>query len=204
VFSEENSLPIIKMNFARSLGAVLLTVGLVTGGSWAASATPQTVDEETTTCGTNSPWIDQIQVEDFGNGNVDVHLYPSGNARWASYLNWRGQLPFDHRSIIVEEWHAIQNCVAGLYGERADSVWQQLECHQKLAFAGVPGTDIWATGPDYGLETWRPALPKDWWNEASETGEWVNQCGNELGIDNVQSLYEEGAPDLQHALDNWG
>jgi hypothetical protein len=37
------------------------------------------------------------------------------------------------RDAVVEQWHAIQGCAAGLEGDLADRIWDQLECHQLMA-----------------------------------------------------------------------
>ncbi len=42
--------------------------------------------------------------------------------------------------------------VPGLYGDLADSIYQQLQCHQMVPHEA-------ATGAAYDLETWREKLP---------------------------------------------
>ena len=107
------------------------------------------------------------------------------------------------RGAVVEEWHAIQACVPGLYGNLADSICQQLECHQRWAWALRPDGE-WATGPTYDLESWRPKLEDDNFFAKS-----ASKCGGYLGVEpdgEFSNPYrpDAGVTDLEHAFDNYG
>jgi hypothetical protein len=79
-----------------------------------------------------------------------ISLAPTSSARsaWGAGLGW---------ASTVEMWHAIQDCVPDLYDDVADSVWQQLECHQRYATIRKPGGD-YATGDTYDLEVYANPL----------------------------------------------
>ncbi len=145
-------------------------------------------------CG-SSKYVDQIEVAHDGQGNFVVKLYPNSEARWAS----AGAL--ERRDAVVEQWHAVQACVPGLYGDLADSIWQQLNCHQRLAAWIDPRTGTWATGDSYDLESWRP--PLSWDVLALEA---AKRCGNALGVDPSTTFSSPlrpdlGDTDLEHAYD---
>jgi hypothetical protein len=145
-----------------------------------------------------SAFIQQIQVADWGNGDFQIVVTPNDVAReWAAAGSH-----VDQRAAVVDEWHAIQACVRGLYGDLADSVWQQLDCHQRLSWAWLPFKG-WLTGSTYDLESWRPKL-----SIANLATELATECLNRLGVDEnsqVTSPYrpDEGVTDLQRAYSNF-
>jgi hypothetical protein len=148
-------------------------------------------------CSGDGTYLSEIRVKKDGDGNFIIVATPTEKARQHSGTS------LSQRNVVVKEWHAIQACVSGLYGDLADSIWQQLECHQRLAWAVDPRTKEWLTGPDYDLESWRPKLAKD--NIVNKV---VSKCGGYLGADLDEELFsnpyrpDAGATDLEHAYDN--
>jgi hypothetical protein len=147
-------------------------------------------------CSGDGTYLSEIRVKKDGAGNVIIMATPTEKARLHSGTS------LSQRDVVVKEWHAIQACVSGLYGDLADSIWQQLECHQRLAWAVDPRTRDWATGPTYDLESWRPKLAND--NIVNKV---ASKCGGYLGFD-LHAEYsnpyrpDAGATDLEHAYDN--
>jgi hypothetical protein len=142
-----------------------------------------------------SKFIEQIEVAKDGAGNFKIIVYPTPGAREYSAF------ALNQRDAVVEEWHAIQACVSGLYGPLADSIWQQLECHQVLAWAWAPPNG-WLTGPTYDLESWRPPLDKPTFGSylASKSGGYL---GKDPGTQLINPFRPDaGQTDLEHALDN--
>lgn len=91
----------------------------------------------------------EITVSKWGDGQFQIHVTPTLGARFAP----------DPRAAVDTLWRAVQACVPGLYGNLADTIYQQLDCHQRLAL--LPGWKeggIFQTGPTYDLESWRPKL----------------------------------------------
>ncbi len=124
-------------------------------------------------CG-SSEYVDHISVERWTSGEFKIKVTPKSAARWAP----------DPHAATVSEWHAVQNCVSGLYGGLADSIWDQLECHQYLAAVPAKPSNwssdsFWATGGTYDLESWRGTFTSDYptW--------YSSHCGNEYGSDPV-------------------
>jgi len=146
-----------KPGAAILVGAVAAALGAVATVAAAPSASATVLY-----CG-SSEYVTSIRVQDFADGNFKVIVTPTSSARTA----------LDPHAATVDEWHAIQSCIPGLYGSLADSIWDQLECHQGLAL--VPGEHGWATGPTYDLETWHGTFSE---------GDWLStHCGNQLGIE---------------------
>ncbi|AXX31209.1 hypothetical protein APASM_3844 [Actinosynnema pretiosum subsp. pretiosum] len=100
----------------------------------------------------------------------------------------------DPHATVVEQWHAVQNCVAGLYNDLADSIWDQLECHQALSWImwNREGS-MWATGDTYELESWRPKLIRDFPRLPQYL---VTECGNNLGLKPAGPFRSPIRPDL--------
>lgn len=125
-----------------------------------------------------SQYFSEISVEKWANGDFKIMAAPTSAARTA----------LDPDAATVDEWHAIQDCVSGLYGSLADSIWDQLSCHQKWALApGLKGG--WATGDTYDLESWRGTFP--------ESEGFSNHCGNHLNEaqDHTDEPISIGRPD---------
>lgn len=166
---------------ARVRWAACAAAALVTAPALAVLNT-QSAAAWTPYCG-ESEFIHEIRVQDWDNGEQKISITPRGDSR----------LAVDASAATIGMWHAVQNCVSGLYGPRADSVYDQLECHQHLAAAWF------ATGETYGLETWRPTFEPAAW--------FVSHCGNKLGPDPAGPFGgyyrpDAGATDLQGTFDS--
>ncbi|WP_051807559.1 hypothetical protein [Actinoplanes subtropicus] len=156
------------------------------------AAAPGAAHADPIYCGP-SKFIDKIEVADWGNGRFQIVVTPNGEAR--NYAAWA----LDQRAAVVDEWHAIQACVRGLYGGLADSIWQQLDCHQRMSWAWDPRRRDWLTGPTYDLESWRPPL-----SGANLVSELRTDCLNKLGVDENSRVVDphrpdDGETDLQNA-----
>jgi hypothetical protein len=124
-------------------------------------------------CG-SSKFVEKIEVAQWDDGQFQIVLTPTNEARW------HAAFALNPRDAVVEQWHAIQGCVPGLYGALADTIWDQLECHQlNSAIIWKKEGGWWLTGSTYDLESWRPTLPR-----------WVpggalifTECLNRLGVD---------------------
>ncbi len=142
-----------------TVAATFTAVGL---GLVAAVATAPSASADQLYCGPSEN-VQSVQVQDYADGHFRILLTPTAASRFA----------LDPHAATVSEWHAVQNCVRGLSGPLADSIWDQLECHQRWAL--TPSKDGgWATGPTYDLETWHGVF--------SENQYVSTRCGNELGI----------------------
>lgn len=175
-----------KVQVLASLAAstLLLLLGMI--------AMPGTANADSHYCG-SSKYVDQISVQPDANGRFTISVDPNDAARTA----------WDPHEATIEMWHAVQACVPGLYGNLADRIWDQLECHQYLALVphvgirvlgdklrnvtAVAEIDGWATGETYDLESWRPPFDANHWT-------WVtSRCGNGL-----PDYIEPGATDLYY------
>ncbi len=134
--------PRLRKRVAAATGATALTLGTLTVGPLAGTALAHSP------CGAGI-YVKGITVEHVAGPDFKIVLEPTTGGRLASAGDLRGS--------TVEMWHAIQSCVPGLYHGLADSIWQQLECHQMGALA-PDGRGGYATGPTYDLETWRIPL----------------------------------------------
>ncbi|HWS34920.1 MAG TPA: hypothetical protein VN408_19545 [Actinoplanes sp.] len=121
-----------------------------------------------------SRFIESIETVKWADDQFQIIVTPTAEARR------HAAFAANPRDAVVEQWHAVQRCVPGLYGELADTVWDQLECHQLNSWIPLPreGSD-WATGETYDLESWRPTLPR-WVNGQDLI---VTECLNRLGVD---------------------
>lgn len=121
---------------ALSSGAAALVLAVpLTAMTPSASAAPAVSN-----CGSNA-YVERIDVDPAAGPDYTIKLTPTSAAREAPG-SW---------DVTVSMWHQVQSCVPGLYDQLADSIWQQLECHQQYP------VEKW-TGPTYDLETWRPPL----------------------------------------------
>lgn len=105
--------------------------------------------------------VEQIQVEEWPDGKFKIMVTPTHASRFSP----------DTYGTTANIWHAIQGCVPGLYGSLADSIWDQLYCHQDWALLKTQ-VDSYASGDTYDLESWREPGAKP-----------INHCGNQLDID---------------------
>ncbi|MFD9122294.1 MULTISPECIES: hypothetical protein [Streptomyces] len=121
-----------------------------------------------------SKYVEKIEVAHWADGQFQVVLTPTHEARWHAFA------ALNPRDAVVEQWHAIQACVPGLYGGVADTIWDQLECHQLNSWMVLPREGSkWATGETYDLESWRPVLPRVVSGEALI----ITECLNHMGVD---------------------
>ena len=111
-------------------------------------------------CG-NSADVENIEIEEWADGKFKILVTPTYESRFS----------LDPRGTTVNMWHAIQSCVPGLYGSQADSIWDQLLCHQIGALVKRE-VDGYASGETYDLESWRQP-------GANPT----NRCGNGLNAE---------------------
>ncbi|MGE9809705.1 DUF2599 domain-containing protein [Janibacter sp. G1551] len=132
-----------------------------------------------------SAYIEEIQVEPWSEGQFKILVTPTGASRY-DVNPW---------GVVEQMWYAIQDCVSGLEGALADSIWDQLECHQHF------GALSFATGATYDLESWRGTF---------DASDWVSSnCGNELGVEPAGPIGspispDAGQSDLYGAYDNIG
>ncbi|GAA4301201.1 hypothetical protein GCM10023178_06710 [Actinomadura luteofluorescens] len=136
-------------------------------------------------CGSGK-FVEKIEVVEWGDGQFQIVLTPTTEARKDAAFS------MTPRNAVVEQWHAIQGCVPGLYGDLADTIWDQLECHQLNSWLALPNEgDIWLTGATYDLESWRPTLPR-WVNGQDLI---VTKCLNMLGRDPAPRVSSPFRPD---------
>ena len=132
-----------------------------------------------------SEYINGIQVEPWADGQFKIEVSPTDASRY----------DIDPWNVTEQMWYAIQDCVSGLSGDLADSIWDQLECHQHA------GALSFATGATYDLESWRGTFG---------VADWVSShCGNELGTDPAgptgpPTSPDAGQSDLYGAYNNVG
>lgn len=118
------------------VAGIITTVGTVAVGlAPTALAEPPTVSN----CGANA-FVSSISTTPRGGPDYIIHLKPT-------YLGRQSNV-----RVVNDMWHQIQACVPDLYGDLADSIYQQLECHQMVPHEA-------ATGATYDLETWHEKLP---------------------------------------------
>ncbi|MEU8112728.1 hypothetical protein [Micromonospora sp. NPDC048947] len=165
---------------------VLATFGLVAVAMPANAAAP---------CGAGK-FVEKIERVPWDDDQFQIVLTPTSEARW------HAAFALDPRDAVVEQWHAIQRCVPGLYGALADTIWDQLECHQLNSWIIFPKEDgNWLTGSTYELESWRPTVAR-WVNGQDLI---VTECLNLLGADPAGpfgSPFRPGAVDLHGAWSN--
>ncbi|MBT3078361.1 MULTISPECIES: DUF2599 domain-containing protein [Streptomyces] len=144
-----------------------------------------------------SKFVQEIKVADWEGEAFQIILTPTPEARG------HAATAINPRDAVVEQWHAIQGCVSGLEGGIADTIWDQLECHQLNSWVPFPreGSN-WLTGETYELESWRPVLPRAVPGAALV----ATECLNRLGEDPAGPLStyrpDAGRLDLHGAQDN--
>lgn len=145
-------------NTARAIAATTKTTGrriprtaavtaatFVIGTSAAILAPTAAAAPVVTNCGKNQ-YVVRIDTVPAAGPDFTISVTPTDAARNAG----------GKREVTVSMWHQIQGCVPGLYDRLADSIWQQLECHQMYPWEDFLG--LGGTGPTYDLETWRSPL----------------------------------------------
>lgn len=186
--------PLSRWRVAASAAAA--TVGMCVATLFTAS--PASASGWIPYCGPSGSYVEKIEVSSDGASNFIVHVTPTSLARQDSAVRFAADL--SSRDVVVEQWHAIQGCKTDLEGDVADSIWQQLECHQRLSWAYDPRTHDWFTGPTYDLESYRPPLPVNLFVTQIASG-----CGKYLGVDPGTTFSnpmqpDAGITDLEHAF----
>ena len=133
-----------------------------------ATHSPRAAGASTPYCGP-SRYVEEIVVQQWADGRFRIQVRPTPEGRRAG----------DPGQVAAEIWQAVQGCVTGLRGEVADSLRDQLACHQNFAqLPALNGGKGFATGETYDLESWRPA-PRP-----GGIRTWIStRCGNTLGTD---------------------
>jgi hypothetical protein len=121
--------------FAAFLPLVII-LGFLVGGAQSAQA--EEPGDMHPGCTTKTDLVQDLYVTHTDRGFV-INIVPTDSGR---YIGGGG---------TVEVWHTIQGCVAGLYGDLADSIWQQLDCH--MTFGPLGGG-----GAVFEFESWAPPL----------------------------------------------
>jgi hypothetical protein len=163
-----------RKRLAAAITAGAITAGMLLFGPFATAART-----DSGTCG-EGRYIKNITVEQHEGPDFKIIVTPTRTARDAILL---GQLD----QSTIEMWHAIQGCVPGLYHGLADSIWQQLKCHQM----GGP-LDI-ATGPTYDLESWHVPLAEPGLSEFYDS-----HCLNKSSGEEGSGINFPGALDLNY------
>lgn len=97
-------------------------------------------------------WVSEVYVTPFGGAanQFEISTVPTEKLRGAFWsLN-------SSDSVSNDIWHAVQNCVPGLYGSLADGIYQQIQCH----VLGTASGSLHAGGDTFDFESWRP--PTGW------------------------------------------
>ena len=115
-------------------GRVLLSSAVVFPGILVAEQAPASAGA----CSNSS--VMHVWTERYGGGHLAIRVIPTTKAR-----TW------GNRTATNDIWHSVQQCVGGLYGSRADGVYQQIQCHVRGTLAG---------GYSWDFETWR--TPTSW------------------------------------------
>lgn len=149
-------------------------------GGAASQPQPMSDDHWVPYCGP-SEFLTEISVDRWANGDFKIVATPNEAARTA----------LSAYAATVSQWHAIQDCVSGLRGALADSIWDQLHCHQQFALAPAisEGRLAWLTGPSYDLESWRGTFSE---------ADWIaTLCGTTLNTeqDHPEPPVWSGSPD---------
>jgi hypothetical protein len=126
------------------LRRLVIVLALVLGMSGLTAVTT-TAAASAGSCANSS--VLHVWTEPWSGGQQQIRVIPSTAARiW--------QLSPAATNNI---WHAVQQCVPGLYGSLADSIYMQIKCHVLGSHYGYP----WAGGYSWDFETWRP-YPVGW------------------------------------------
>lgn len=125
-----------------SITSGTLTAGIITTMAAAAISVAPTATAAppvVSNCGANA-FVASISTTPAGGPDYVIHLKPTLLGRQSNVR------------VVNDMWRQVQACVPGLYGDLADSIYQQLECHQTVPLEV-------ATGATYDLETWHEKLP---------------------------------------------
>lgn len=128
-------------------GRVALAAALVVPGAVTVTQASAAADD----CTNDS--VMHVWTEGYGGDHLRIRVIPTNSARF--FPSW---------AVTNDIWHAVQQCVPGLYGVVADGVYQQIQCHVDGAPFG---------GYSWDFETWRE--PVSWdvaWLEHCNWGGW--------------------------------
>lgn len=95
---------------------------------------------------TNSS-VKHVWTEQWSGGQRQIRIIPTTAARMWQFSTATNNI-----------WAAVQQCVPGLYGSVADSVYSQIRCHALGAQYGY----WWAGGYSWDVETWRAPYQSNW------------------------------------------
>jgi hypothetical protein len=134
---------VINVGKVRRRVASALAAGAMVAGAMTATAQAAAADEWQPDCNGNE-YGGNVTVTPYSLGQWQINVTPTQATRTATITG-------DRREATDAIWRAVQNCVSGLYGELADSIYQQIDCH--VLGAIHPGT-----GATFDLESWRPSV----------------------------------------------
>jgi hypothetical protein len=131
-------------------------------------------------CG-SSRYVQEIIVARWADGEFRISLWPTPEARHAK----------DRDAAAAGLWQAVLGCVGSLRGPVAESLQDQLRCHEYLALVpaagGAGGEERYATGETFDVESWRPTPGPTKWIST--------RCGNTLGANPASPPVQAYRPD---------
>ncbi|WP_026311399.1 DUF2599 domain-containing protein [Parafrankia elaeagni] len=127
-------------------------------------------------CGA-SRYIEEITVQEWAGGDFRISVWPRDEARHAD----------DRDAASAEIWAAVRTCVGTPDQAVAESLQDQLRCHEFLALVPGSGSEEYATGDTFDVESWRPTPGRRRWLST--------RCGNTLGTDPTSAPVRTYRPD---------
>ncbi|MEX5633457.1 DUF2599 domain-containing protein [Parafrankia sp. FMc2] len=127
-------------------------------------------------CGA-SRYIEEITVQEWAGGDFRISVWPKDEARHAD----------DRDAASAEIWAAVRTCVGTPDQAVAESLQDQLRCHEFLALVPGSGSEEYATGDTFDVESWRPTPGRRRW--------FSTRCGNTLGTDPTSAPVRTYRPD---------
>ncbi|CAI7981150.1 MULTISPECIES: DUF2599 domain-containing protein [unclassified Parafrankia] len=127
-------------------------------------------------CG-SSRYVEEITLQRWAGGDFRISVWPTEEARHAD----------DRDAASAEIWQAVQGCVGGVDPAVAESLQDQLRCHESLALVPGRGGEEYATGDSFDVESWRPTPGRRRWIST--------RCGNNLGTDPTSAPLATERPD---------
>ncbi|WP_018500281.1 DUF2599 domain-containing protein [Parafrankia discariae] len=127
-------------------------------------------------CG-SSRYVEEITLQRWAGGDFRISVWPTEDARHAD----------DRDGASAEIWQAVQGCVGAVDPAVAESLQDQLRCHESLALVPGRGGEEYATGDSFDVESWRPTPGRRRWIST--------RCGNTLGTDPTSAPLPAERPD---------
>ncbi|WP_241831632.1 DUF2599 domain-containing protein [Parafrankia soli] len=127
-------------------------------------------------CG-SSRYVEEITLQRWAGGDFRISVWPTEEARHAD----------DRDGASAEIWRAVQGCVGEVDPVVAESMQDQLRCHESLALIPGRGGEEYATGGSFDVESWRPTPGRRRWIST--------RCGNTLGTDPTSAPLATERPD---------